>query len=91
MAEPNQFKNRFYISLAPPNYKKHLAYKGYVKSLSATNSEGKFDILPMHENFLTMLTGPIRIVDESGNTHEIDVDKALIDASNNIVKIFVEL
>jgi len=86
--EPN--KNKFYTAVLPPSYKRHLAYSGYVKSLSSTNSEGNFDILPMHENFASIVHGPIVIVDEAGNKREIAVEKALVEASNNLVKVFVE-
>ena len=83
-------KNAFYAAVMPPSYKRHLAYSGFVKSLSAKNGEGTFDILPLHENFVSMVSGTVRIVDESGKELELSVDKALIEASNNLVKVFVE-
>lgn len=83
-------KNKFYAAVMPPSYKGHLAFAGFVKSLSSVNSEGNFDILPMHENFVTMLAGPIVIVDEVGRRREFNVEKALVEASNNLVKVFVE-
>ena len=86
----DQLRSKFYTSLTPPSYKKHLAFGGYVKSLSSVNSEGKFDILPMHENFITTLKGPIVIIDENNNRHEIKVENALVEASNNLVKVFVD-
>lgn len=86
----DQSKSKFYTNLTPPSYKKHLAYGGYVKSLSSKNSEGNFDILPMHENFLTIVNGPIVIVDENNKKFELNIENAIIEASNNFVKIFVD-
>jgi len=40
-----------------------LIFQGEALSVSSVNSEGKFDILPMHANFITMVKGaPIRII-----------------------------
>lgn len=83
-------KDSFFASVMPPSYKGHLAYQGFVKSLSSQNSEGNFDILPLHENFVSIVSGPVVIVDASGNRREIAVDKALVEASDNLVKVFVE-
>ncbi len=83
-------KNNFYTVIYSPSYKRHLAYSGKVKSLSAKNSEGNFDILPLHENFVSIIWGPVVIVDEGGKRNEINIEKALVEASNNIVKVFVD-
>lgn len=74
----------------PPNYKKQFKFKGKVKSISSFNSEGPFDVLPMHENFVTMINQKVVMVDEAGNKREFALEKALLEASNNIVKIFIE-
>lgn len=74
----------------PPNYKGEMAYKGHVKSISSINTEGAIDILPMHENFVTMVKDKITLVDEQGKTHEFSLEKAVLEASNNVVKVFIE-
>lgn len=90
MADVPARTSTFYTAVLPPSYKGHLAFGGYVKSLSSKNSEGNFDILPLHENFVSMILGPVVIIDEAGNRRELAVEKALVEASNNLVKIFVE-
>ena len=48
-------------NLVPPKFElavyirdpQQLVYKGIVKSISAINSKGLFDILGVHENFIT--------------------------------------
>lgn len=82
--------DNFFTAVYTPSYKKHLAYRGKVKSLSSVNNEGNFDILPLHENFISIITGPLIIVDELGKKREINTDKALIEVSGNIVKVFVD-
>ena len=73
-----------------PNYKEQMAYEGFVKSLTSSNSEGTFDILPMHENFVTVVEGKVVVVDEGGKTRDFEVGKAVIEASNNFIKVFVQ-
>ena len=91
MAQNNQNIRRdaFYCVIYPPSYKKQLEFAGWVRSLSSFNSEGRFDILPLHENFVSTLSGKMTIVDSSGQSREFLIDKALIEASNNLVKVYV--
>ena len=83
-------KNLLFATIFSPNYKKQLDFSGYARSLSSYNSEGAFDILPLHENFVTILRGSITIIDESGVKREFKVGQALVEASNNLVKVFVD-
>lgn len=89
MAEA-QSSDNFFTVIYSPSYKKHLAFSGKVRSLSSVNSEGNFDILPLHENFVSIVNGLVIIIDENGKSREINVEKALVEASDNIVKVFVD-
>ena len=80
----------YYAAIFSPNYKKELDFRGYIQSLSSNNSEGAFDVLPLHENFVTILYGDLVIVDDAGQSRSFQVDRAVLEASNNIVKVFVE-
>ncbi|MEK7581369.1 MAG: hypothetical protein AAB512_03740 [Patescibacteria group bacterium] len=82
--------NLFYIAIFAPNYKNKLSYGGYVKSLSCVNEKGPFDLLPMHENFATVVLGNVIIVDEFDKRVEIPLQKAVLDVSNNVAKLFVD-
>lgn len=82
--------NVLYLSMYSPNYKSELEFAGYIKSLSAVNEKGPFDILPQHENLATVATGTIVIIDEADKRVEFNVQKAVIDVSENLVKVFVE-
>lgn len=82
----------FFAAVFLPGYKTGQieSFRGYAKSLSGTNSEGVFDVLPEHENFVTLISGPFTIVDLDGKNHLIRVERAVLEASDNLVKIFVE-
>ena len=83
-------ESEFMAIIFPPNYKKNYAFRGKVKSLSSKNSEGPFDILPEHENFVTVAHEMITMVDTQGKKIEIALEKAVLEASNNLVKVFIE-
>ena len=86
----NMRKDAFFALIYAPNYKKHLDFAGYVRSISSVNSEGNFDVLPMHENFVTLLLGKLVVVDEKGKSLEFQVEQALLEASNNLVRVYVD-
>ncbi len=83
-------ESEFMAIVFPPNYKREYAFRGKIKSFSSQNTEGKFDILPEHENFVTMAHDKITMVDLSGKTIEFTIEKAVLEASNNLVKVFIE-
>ncbi len=83
-------ESEFMAVIFPPNYKRNYAFRGKVKSFSSQNSEGPFDILPEHENFVTMAHDKITMVDLEGKKIEIVIEKAVLEASNNLVKVFIE-
>ena len=72
-----------YTIIYPPSYKKELRYAGYTRSFSASNEKGPFDILPMHENFVSVISGAISLVDDKGIRKEFLVENAVIEASEN--------
>ena len=86
----NRRRDAFYTVISAPSYKKQLDFQGYIRSISAHNSEGVFDVLPLHENFVTILMGKIVVVDEKGKSLEFEAERALLEASNNLVKVYVD-
>lgn len=78
------------VEIISPSYKSNLQYEGLAQSVTSFNSEGTFDVLPMHENFVTLVNDSVIIVDEHGNRREFAVSKAVLEASGNIVKVFVD-
>ena len=88
----NLFKSGSFleVEVVAPNYKKNMAYKGIAKSVTAKNSEGTFDILPMHENFVTLVRDTLVVVDKEGIRHDFAIGNATLEATDNSVKVFVE-
>lgn len=67
-------------------------YNGTALSVSSINSIGKFDILPEHANFITLVANsPIIIKTGDGKNLTYTFPLAIIHTSNNEVRIFTDL
>lgn len=69
-----------------------IVWEGEAVSVSSENSDGKFDILGMHSNFITLIRGaPISVVDSNRNKKEYKFKQSVIFVSNNEVKVFADI
>lgn len=67
-------------------------YSGPALSVSSQNMAGRFDILPQHANFLTLIQNqPIIIRTPNGQSAAYNFSVALISATNNNVTIFSDI
>ncbi len=82
--------NVIYTVILSPTYKKGLSFEGYVRSFSSTNDVGPYDILPGHENLVTTALGNAVIFDESGKRFDFNLGRAVVEVSENILKVFVD-
>ncbi len=71
---------------------KRTIFEGAVYSISSQNSAGKFDILPGHANFITLIQNqPIVIKTASNQTLNLKLPISVIYTSNNLVTIYTDL
>lgn len=67
-------------------------YEGSVVSISSKNQEGKFDILPQHANFITLVrNSPIILKLQDNKTTNFQFPLAIIYFSNNQASIYTEI
>jgi len=64
-------------------------YEGKARSVSSKNTVGPFDILPKHENFISLVREKITIFDLAGKKFEFPIDNGLLEVSEDKVRIFV--
>lgn len=64
-------------------------FSGKAVAVSTKNSVGPLDILPEHENFITLVTGSITIWIDKHQKQEIKTDKAIIKAEANKITIYM--
>jgi F0F1-type ATP synthase epsilon subunit len=65
-----------------------LLFRGIANSVSAINSKGLFDILGVHENFITIIKDKI-IVRTDTEEKEFPVVQGILKVEENVVHIFL--
>lgn len=66
-------------------------FNAEVKSVSSTNSSGKFDILPNHQNFISLIFGQVTVTDAKGKRNILHIEHALLKCINNQIEIYLGL
>ncbi len=67
-----------------------VVWKGDALSLSSTNSEGNFDIIPDHARFMTLVEDvPIIVREIGGEDTSFKFDNAVLFFQDNSAKIYV--
>lgn len=86
MEEKKQELYSLTVSVWDPN---KLLYKGDCESVTTTNDKGIFDILPVHENFITIIKGKVIVRSKEGKMMEYPVEKGILKVEENVVDIFL--
>ena len=79
-------KNRLYVTVRS---RKGLIYEGELSAISSFNQVGRFDVLPQHANFVSMITKSVILHKPDGKQEEINVDKGVIMVERNRVQLFI--
>ena len=65
-------------------------FEGKVQSLSSVNDAGPFDILPFHENFISLIQKQVSIVEENGTSKLFPIHaKGILRVGSNKATIFL--
>ena len=66
-------------------------WTGIARSVSSVNSDGTFDILPKHANFITLINNkPIKIITTDSKNVLFEFRQAIIFVAADKVKIYAE-
>lgn len=63
-------------------------WEGQAKTVSAENTNGYFDILPEHANFITILKQSPIVIQTENEKKEFTFPRSLLYAGDNIIKIY---
>jgi F0F1-type ATP synthase epsilon subunit len=66
-----------------------IIFEANVLSLTSYNEKGKFDVLPMHSNFISLIIKEIVIKDMQSLEKRFDIDVALMRVVSNSVEIYL--
>lgn len=70
--------------------KESIIYDGQVTAVSSFNDVGLFDVLPLHENFISLVKDKIIIHDSSGQK-EFKINNGLLKVKEDKVDIYLGL
>lgn len=79
-------RDKLYITIKSPD---KTVFSGEGVALSSVNDVGPFDVLPRHENFISILGKKVVIFQEKNNKQEFEIEKGIIKARQNRVQIFL--
>jgi F0F1-type ATP synthase epsilon subunit len=85
--KPNQSSQLRVIARSPFN----TFYEGPANGLSAINPVGKFDILPGHADFFSMLVPCKVVIDTDEDPVEFDISNGIITVRDNSINLFVNM
>ena len=68
-----------------------ILFKGKVNALTSVNEKGKFDILPMHSNFISIVRDYLNLHLKDGSEKEFKLSQGVLKFTNNEVIIFLGL
>ncbi len=67
-------------------------FEGQALAISSKNSAGKFDILPQHANFITLIENqPIVLLLPGKKSLNFNFPKAIIYTTQNLIKIYTDI
>lgn len=66
-----------------------ILFKGPAEAISSRNEVGPFDVLPQHENFISIINGKITVWTGKHQKQEIENESAIMKAKSNTVHVFL--
>ena len=63
-------------------------FKGIVNTVTTYNDRGLFDVLPYHENLITVVKNKLIVKINTGKK-EFAIDKAIMKVESNVVSVFL--
>ena len=68
-----------------------LLWEGEATSVTSTNLDGPFDVLPLHANFVTLIKDqPILVHEEGGKESTYNFKQSVMYVQDNVVKIYAD-
>jgi len=68
-----------------------ILFQGEVKALTSVNEKGKFDILPLHSNFISIVRDYVILHQKNGEEKTFKLSQGVIKLNNNQANIFLGL
>jgi F0F1-type ATP synthase epsilon subunit len=67
----------------------NVVFKGDVDRISSFNEVGRFDVYPMHANFISIINQEISLYNKHEKIQEIKIEQAIMKVKQDNVRIFL--
>lgn len=64
-------------------------FSGACDAITSTNEKGKFDVLPYHENFISIISEFVTIYKNGAVLKTLQLEKGILRAERNTVQIYL--
>lgn len=68
-----------------------ILYEGKVSAITSVNDKGKFDILPFHSNFISVIKDDLVLHERTGFQRKFKLKKGVLKMVNNQASVFLGL
>jgi F0F1-type ATP synthase epsilon subunit len=68
-----------------------ILFTGSAVAVTSLNEKGRFDVLPFHANFISIVKKYLIIHPDRKNRQKIDIKTGVLHCKNNVVKVFVDI
>lgn len=69
--------------------KTRILFQGPIQALTSVNIRGKFDILPEHANFISIITDYVIILKPDGSNLHIPLSRGVLKVDGNTVSVYL--
>ncbi|HET9946444.1 MAG TPA: hypothetical protein VFQ63_00055 [Patescibacteria group bacterium] len=66
-----------------------VVFEGEAKSLTSFNKNGLFDVLPYHENFISLIEKQLIIVQTNNQKKELTIESGVMHVKENQIEIYL--
>ena len=71
--------------------KETILFEDEARAITSFNEKGIFDVLPLHENFISIIKKSVIIHRKTGQKHEIKIDNGILKVFENKINIYLGL
>lgn len=84
--DPRKFTQSIYLTVKSPE---ELVFSGEIEAITSLNDKGKFDILPLHANFISIIKETLHIYPKDKDKKEMKIDSGVLRINQGKVEIFL--
>lgn len=71
--------------------KDKIVFNGSAKSITSTNEKGRFDILPLHTNFVSIIRETLELIKPDNSLHKIPIQRGILRIKENHIEVYIGL